>query len=103
MKRDTPARPAPTGSASSRSTRLRDAAVVLPLLGLFAWMPPVIGLFAASRQVLGVPLIVAWLFGVWLALIVVAFWFSRRLDDEAAETADDRAGAHAHEAEPYER
>lgn len=66
--------------AFAQSSRLRDAAVLLPLLGLLAWMPPVIGLFDASGRILGVPLIVAWLFGVWLVLIVVAFWFSRRLD-----------------------
>ena len=84
---------------AQQSSRLRDAAVLLPLLGLFAWMPPVIGLFDASGRVLGVPLIVAWLFGVWLALIVVAFWLSRRLDpgDElhpVEETLErtDRAG-----------
>jgi len=77
MKRRRTARP-----ALAQSPRLRDAAVVLPLLGLFAWMPPVLGLFAASGRVLGVPLIVAWLFGIWLALIAAAFWFSRRLDTE---------------------
>ncbi|HEY0878783.1 MAG TPA: hypothetical protein VGE10_10050 [Zeimonas sp.] len=77
--------------ASAHSPRLRDAAAVLPLLGLFAWMPPVIGLFAGSGRVLGIPLIVAWLFGVWLALIVLAMWFSRRLaagaDDPGPEDA----------------
>lgn len=75
MKHSRTARP-----GLAQSPRLRDAAVVLPLLGLFAWMPPVIGLFTASGRVLGIPLIVAWLFGVWLALIVAALWFARRLD-----------------------
>ena len=85
MKRRRTARP-----ALAQSPRLRDAAVVLPLLGLFAWMPPVLGLFAASGRVLGVPLIVAWLFGIWLALIVAAFWFSRRLGtEEEPDLADE--------------
>ncbi|MBW7925062.1 MAG: hypothetical protein H3C59_10000 [Burkholderiaceae bacterium] len=60
--------------------RLRDVAVLLPLLGLFAWMPPIIGLFAGRGHFFGVPAIVAWLFGVWIALIASALALSRRLD-----------------------
>lgn len=60
-------------------SRLRDAAVLLPLLGLFAWMPPIIGLFASAGRVFGIPLIVVWLFGIWLLLIGFALWFSRLL------------------------
>lgn len=80
-------RPAP--SLPAQSPRIRDAAVVLPLLGLFAWMPPVIGLFIASGRVFGVPLIVAWLFGIWLALIFAAMWFSRRLDPGDDDRGDE--------------
>ena len=88
MERNRTARP-----ALAQSPRLRDAAVVLPLLGLFAWMPPLIGLFTASGRVLGVPLIVAWLFGIWLVLIIAAFWFSRRLDIEDELDPDDATTA----------
>ncbi len=95
MKRSRTARP-----ALAQSPRLRDAAVVLPLLGLFAWMPPVIGLFTASGRVFGIPLIVAWLFGVWLALIAVALWFARRLDpvDELPPTDEAEALEHTGQA-----
>ncbi len=83
-------------SATAHSPRVRDAAAVLPLLGLFAWVPPVIGLFAGEGRVLGIPLIVAWLFGVWLALIVVAAWFSRRLPPgDEIERPDDALSAPA--------
>ncbi|MCD6674108.1 MAG: hypothetical protein LT106_14800 [Burkholderiaceae bacterium] len=66
------------------SRRLRDVAVLLPLLGLFAWMPPIIGLFAGGGHVFGVPAIVAWLFGIWIVLIASTLVLSRRLgtDDE---------------------
>ncbi len=57
--------------------RLRDAAVVLPLVGLFLLMPPTITLFADRYQVAGVPLIVAYLFGVWIALIGCAALLAR--------------------------
>src|SRR5690606_9835189 len=89
MQADPSTRSAP---APAPAPRLRDAAVVLPLLGLFAWMPPVSGLFARTGHALGIPLIVAWLFGIWFVLIVVAFWFSRHLDsEEDAERVDEIA------------
>lgn len=52
--------------------RARDAAMLLPALGLFLLMPPVIGLFALPLRVAGVPLIVLYLFGVWFALVLGA-------------------------------
>ena len=64
--------------------RLRDAASVLPLLGVFLLMPPVIVLFAAPVLVGGVPLIVVYLFGVWLALIVCAALLARRIEHRRA-------------------
>ncbi|MFO1301116.1 MAG: hypothetical protein U1F17_12185 [Burkholderiaceae bacterium] len=66
------------------SPRLRDAAVVLPLVGLFLLMPPVITLFVRPADVVGVPLIVAYLFGVWLALIGCAALLGRRIAPDAA-------------------
>ena len=61
--------------------RVRDAAVLLPVLGLVLFMPPVITLFAAAGAgVSGVPLIVVYVFGTWLALIVAGAVLSRRLE-----------------------
>ena len=63
-----------------RSARARDAARLLPLLGLFLLMPPVISLFAVPVDIAGVPLIVLYLFGVWLALVLGAALLGRSLD-----------------------
>ena len=65
--------------APADSTRTRDVAALLPLLGVFLLMPPVITLFVADADVGGVPLIVVYLFGVWLALIAGAAVLARRL------------------------
>lgn len=62
------------------------AAVTLPLLGLFLLMPPIITLFARGAGFAGVPLIVIYIFGIWIALIVCAALLARRLDpDHAAQ------------------
>lgn len=59
-----------------------SAAVVLPLLGLFLLMPPMIVLFAREVDFFGVPLIVFYVFGVWVALIACTAWLAQRLDPE---------------------
>ncbi|HMN20994.1 MAG TPA: hypothetical protein PKA16_06330 [Ottowia sp.] len=63
-------------------TAASNAAVVLPLLGLFLLMPPVITLFARGTGFVGVPLIVLYVFGVWGALIAGAALLARRLGPE---------------------
>ncbi|WP_332813041.1 hypothetical protein [Ramlibacter sp.] len=62
--------------------RLRSAAVVLPFLGAFLLLPPFLPLFTARVQVLGMPLIVVYIFGVWAALIGLAWWLARRIGGE---------------------
>ncbi|MBS0336148.1 MAG: hypothetical protein JSS40_04940 [Proteobacteria bacterium] len=59
--------------------RIRDAAVLLPLLGLALLMPPVITLFTTRSSIAGIPLIVLYVFGVWLGLIALAALLARRL------------------------
>ncbi len=69
------------------SPRVQSAAVLVPLAGLFLLMPPFILLFAAPRLVLGVPLIVLYMFGVWAALIFLTWQLTRRLAAGEAEPA----------------
>jgi hypothetical protein len=64
---------------SGPSTRARDAARVLPVIGAVLFMPPLITLFVGDAAVLGVPPIVVYLFGTWLALIVCAALLAPRL------------------------
>jgi hypothetical protein len=74
-----------TKTPAADSARVRDTAKLLPAIGLFLLMPPVITLFAVSSDVAGVPLIVVYIFGVWLALIVCAALVARRLASAPSE------------------
>lgn len=69
------------------SSTAPDAAAALPLVGLFLLMPPMITLFALGVDLAGVPLIVVYVFGVWIALIVCAALLARRLDPSRSEEA----------------
>jgi hypothetical protein len=71
------------------SARLHDAAVLLPCVGLLLLMPPFIGLFSPRLTLLGIPLLVFYVFGVWAVLIVLTAVLARRLDPpEPARDAD---------------
>jgi len=52
--------------------RRYDGAVILPIFAAMLILPPFVGLFAVPVTVFGIPLIVLWLFGQWLALIAIA-------------------------------
>jgi hypothetical protein len=59
--------------------RTRNLAVLLPLVGLFLLMPPFITVFGGTARPWGVPLIVAYLFGAWAALLAGAAWLAHAL------------------------
>lgn len=69
----------PPADTAGRGRRLRDAALALPLIGGFLLTPPAILVFAGDRHILGVPLIVIYLFAVWAALILGAGLLAGRL------------------------
>lgn len=74
---------------STPSHRAQSAAVLLPILGLFLLFPPFITLFTGPLRPFGIPLIVVYIFGVWLAIIFVTALLVRRLQTPAAPGAPD--------------
>lgn len=64
----------------------RDAAVILPVLATILLVPPIILIFARPVLVAGLPLVLIYLFGIWAAAIFAAFWLSKRLPGDEAET-----------------
>lgn len=63
------------------SRRAQDLAVIVPILGVVLMLPPVVGLFAQpDRSIFGLPLIVVYLFGLWFALILMAYSLARHLN-----------------------
>lgn len=75
--------------AGPTSRRASSVAMLLPVLGAFLLMSPLITIFAGTRLVFGVPLIVAYVFGVWLFLLVAAAWLAMHLDEPAQEAQVD--------------
>lgn len=64
----------------TRDQRLREAALLLPIVGFLLLMPPLLSIFDGQALVFGVlPILPAYIFGVWLTLIVAGALLSRRL------------------------
>jgi hypothetical protein len=72
--------------------KLREAALITPLLGLFLLLPPFISVFSIDVSVFGIPLIVLYIFAVWIFLILAARFLSRRLMPEETTASGSSVG-----------
>ncbi|MCL5776314.1 hypothetical protein M1105_04825 [Limibaculum sp. FT325] len=81
--------------------KARDAALALPLVGLILVMPPVAQIFAIDARIGGVPVVLAYIFGVWILLVAGARSVGRRiletetLADPKAPPAEAQGGGEA--------
>ncbi len=62
-----------------RNQKLRDAALLLPLVGTFLLLPTILRLMSGGRWFADLPSLPAFLYMAWLALIVGAGLLSRLL------------------------
>jgi len=61
--------------------KIRELALITPLLGALLLMPPVTWLFSQQLSILGIPLLALYIFCVWVGLIVVAVFLALKLKD----------------------
>lgn len=66
-------------AARGPGRKARDAAALLPVAGVALLASPLAGLFAQGGDLLGLPRVYVYVFGVWLALILLARVLARRL------------------------
>jgi hypothetical protein len=74
-----------TRRSPSRRSRRHDAALLVPIGGGLFILPPIAGFFGRPETVFGLPLVVLYLFGLWLGLIAIAFHLSRLLQTRSDE------------------
>lgn len=55
-----------------RARKVREAALILPAIGVLLLTPPFAQVFAIDSRILGVPTVVVYVFSIWLGLIVIA-------------------------------
>jgi len=59
--------------------KTREVAFFLPVTGVLLLLSPLVSLFKSDGTVFGIPVTVVYVFGVWIALIIVAVLLARRL------------------------
>lgn len=66
----------------SKTRKFRFVALLLPMAGFLLILPPLVSMRGdASAFIFGVPVNVAYLFGVWMSLIVGAYLLQRNIPD----------------------
>lgn len=63
--------------------------LVLTVLGFLLLVPPLVHLFNHDLRIAGVPQIVVYLFGVWLALILGTVVLTRHLEPDRIDPQDE--------------
>ncbi|MGH6762390.1 MAG: hypothetical protein ACRECW_12480 [Phyllobacterium sp.] len=75
-------------SRQSSGQGFRDLATILPIAAALLLTPPLIGIFATSATPGGIPLIVLYIFAVWAATILIAFFLAHRVGQPPSEPED---------------
>ena len=68
--------------------KIEFIALLLPILGMLMILPPLVSIRNISAEFFGFPAIIAYLFGVWLLLIISAFFLQRRIPPQHSEQSD---------------
>lgn len=68
--------------------RIVGGMLLITVMGLALIVPPVVHLFNHDASVLGIPQIVVYLFGVWIALIAGTAALNARLSREPQDDPD---------------
>jgi len=76
-----------------RNQKLRDAALLLPVIGAFLMLPVVLRLVSGGHWFADLPSLPAFLYLVWLGLIVAAGVLSRLLLKAEAHAESARSAA----------
>lgn len=75
--------------AKTEDMRKREhAAFMLPVFGALLLLPPLIDLFGAAPRIAGIPLKIAYLFLVWIALILGAVMVSASMPGSGKKAPD---------------
>ena len=69
--------------------RVVGGMLVLTVAGFLMLVPPLVQLFNHDRLLAGVPQIVVYLFGVWLALILGTVVLTRHLEPDHTDPQDE--------------
>ncbi len=71
--------PGPGERLREASSKAGDLSWILPFVGLLLFMPPILDFFDVGRYLFGLPLLLVYLFAIWLVGILLTGLAARRL------------------------
>ncbi len=77
--------PAEQDAKARAKRKLRDAAALLPMLGIILLLTPLVSVFSQNTRHGGIPNAVFYIFGVWLMLIGLTRLLAARLKTEVPD------------------
>jgi len=72
-----------------RAQKLRDTAFVLTMLGPWLALLPTMITFDREVDFGGVPVVVLYIFGIWISLIVAGAYVAKKLQQSETDTPDE--------------
>ncbi len=67
--------------------KLENAALALSVFGVILMLPPLLSIFNIETRLFGAPIVVIYLFGIWLLLIVATFFLSSFISNSEINNA----------------
>jgi len=64
-------------------------AKLLPIVGLVFFLPPLVSIADINTQIFGFPAIIAYLFAVWLLVIIAAYFLQKKLPSHVPEQSEE--------------
>jgi uncharacterized membrane protein len=77
--------------------KLENIAAALPVFGAAMIFPPIVRVFAPDARLFGVPIIVIYLFAIWMMFIIATYFLSRRLKQSDVDQPGDGGSAGGNE------
>ncbi len=65
----------------SNRRKIENGALALSIFGAILIVPPLLNVFNVEVLIFGAPLIIIYLFSLWILLIIATFFLSRHLSD----------------------
>lgn len=68
--------------------KLENIAIALPVFGATVILPPIVGVFTSDTRIMGTPIIVVYMFSMWMLFILGTYLLSRRLRSSSQNDLD---------------
>jgi len=71
--------------------RLKERAVILPIIAFILLTPPILLLFNSSNLIFGIPILYIYAFSIWIILTIIGFFLTKALQKAEQKLQKEQA------------